>query len=121
MAIGEIQAHANGIAGLAIMTTTTPTTTPGARRRRRSTALAEGREKMIEGVGGLLVTCGNAEGIVKIWDYTHVEDGSGSCGRYVGVQQLSTECRHVSSRCGRKGGGGDVLGGLVHIYIRDTT
>lgn len=87
MAVGEIQAHANGIAGLAIMTTTSSsTTTTGARRGRRSTVLDEEGEETVEDMedaGGLLVTCGDAEGVVKIWDYTHVEDGSGSCGRYV--------------------------------------
>lgn len=31
-------------------------------------------------VGGLLVTCGKVESVVKIWDYTHV-DGNGACGR----------------------------------------
>lgn len=71
MALGEIQAHANGIAGLAIMNT-------GAGDGSAVLA-AEGGQG--EDVGGLLVTCGNAEGVVKIWDYTHVED-NGSCGRY---------------------------------------
>lgn len=74
--VGKIQAHANGIAGLAIMTTDAG----GARRSRTALAYEEGGEQG-EGVGGLLVTCGNAEGVVKIWDYTHVED-DGGCGRY---------------------------------------
>lgn len=81
MAVGEIQAHANGIAGLAIMMTT------GARHSsssRTAPCSAEEGNQEEEGVGGLLVTCGNAEGVVKIWDYTHVED-DGSCGRYVCV------------------------------------
>ena len=82
MAVGEIKAHANGIAGLAMMTTTN-TNTVGARHDRLSSTalLAEEEERGEGGVGGLLVTCGNAEGVVKIWDYTHVEDGHGSCGR----------------------------------------
>lgn len=78
MALGHIQAHANGIAGLAIMATATGSV----RRSRRSSAVLaeEGGALELEDVGGLLVTCSNAEGVVKIWDYTHVED-DGSCGR----------------------------------------
>eukprot|EP00752_Nemacystus_decipiens_P009558 g8538.t1 len=87
MAVGFIKAHANGIAGLAIMTTTTPPSAAGARHSRRSDSYALGEDEGEQGqdtdVGGLLVTCGNAEGIVKIWDYTHVEDGNGGCGRLV--------------------------------------
>ncbi len=69
MTVGVIKAHPSGIADLAIM----------ANARDSCASLAPNGEQG-EDVGGLLVTCGSGEGIVKIWDYTHVEE-DGRCGR----------------------------------------
>lgn len=68
-ALGVIKAHPNGVAGMAIM----------ASSRKSCANFVEGREKG-EDAGGFLVTCGNTEGVVRIWDYTRVCDGS-TCGR----------------------------------------
>lgn len=68
-AVGVIKAHPDGVTGMTIM----------ASARNSCSKFVEGREKEEEAVG-FLATCGNTEGVVKVWDYTHVEDGS-TCGR----------------------------------------
>lgn len=69
MMVGAFKAHPNGVSGMAVMTN---------ERNSRADVVYAGRES--QEAGGLIATCGNAEGIVKIWDYTHVED-DGTCGR----------------------------------------
>eukprot|EP00903_Cladosiphon_okamuranus_P006728 g6565.t1 len=105
MTVGHIQAHADRIAGLAIMATGSPR-----QRRRSSTVLAKGEEEALEleDVGGLLVTCGDAEGVVKIWDYTHVKD-DGSCGRLVTEVRPHDESLFSCIACTQDARGGALL------------
>ncbi|CAN0464501.1 unnamed protein product [Ectocarpus sp. 12 AP-2014] len=71
MMVGAFKAHPNGVSGMAVMTS---------ERNCRADVVYAGRES--HEAGGLIATCGKAEGIVKIWDYTHVED-DGTCGRLI--------------------------------------
>lgn len=66
--VGAFKAHPNGVSGMAVMTS----------ERNSHNVVCTGREA--QEAGGLIATCGKAEGLVKIWDYTHVEDDS-TCGR----------------------------------------
>lgn len=70
VAVGAFKAHPNGVAGMTVMTS----------GHENSAILAAGKYVEDE-MGGVLVTCGKAEGVVKIWDYTHV-DADGTYGRY---------------------------------------
>lgn len=77
MSIGKFEAHPHGVAGMTIMTLSATKYASIALN-----LLQESAGDLENGdVVGLLVTCGKAEGLVKIWDYTHVEE-DGSCGRY---------------------------------------
>ncbi|CAN0036900.1 unnamed protein product [Ectocarpus sp. 12 AP-2014] len=69
--VGAFKAHPNGVSDMAVMTS---------ERNSRADVVHAGRES--QEAGGLIATCGKAEGIVKIWDYTHVED-DGICGRLI--------------------------------------
>ncbi|CAM9120840.1 unnamed protein product, partial [Scytosiphon promiscuus] len=76
VAVGVFQAHKNGVADMAVMAVMTDTT-------------SECEESAIWAAGiygdemeGMLITCGKTEGVVKIWDYTHVGE-DGTCGRLI--------------------------------------
>ena len=90
MSVGVFQAHPSGVGGMTIMKGSAPIA-PAA-------TVAEGPPREagdgggVQEVGGLLVTCGKTEGVVKIWDYTHVED-DGACGRF-GHNNGSTCCSY---------------------------
>ncbi|CAM9561047.1 unnamed protein product, partial [Hapterophycus canaliculatus] len=67
LAVGAFQAHTNGVAGMTIMTS-----------EFENSAFVAGERHVGDEIGGMLVTFGKAEGVVKIWDYTWVDE----CGTY---------------------------------------
>lgn len=83
-AVGTFKAHPNGVAGMTIMTS---------EYENNSVLDAEG--SLGEEMGGMLVTCGKVEGVVKIWDYTHVGEDStyGRYGRGSSVSRSICFCR----------------------------
>lgn len=79
MSVGAFEAHPKGVAGMAVMYSTTEACSAVSTDSPPETSSGV-QEGGVGQVGGLLVTCGKEEGMVKIWDYTHVGEG-GSCGR----------------------------------------
>lgn len=107
MSLGVVQAHPNGVAGMAIMSGSSsnsgasigPAVAAVAEHLSHDEGVAPPYDEAdgpshdleaggggVQEVGGMLVTCGKTEGTVKIWDYTSVgEDGSwGRCGFFTG-------------------------------------
>lgn len=79
MSLGVFAGHPGGVASMAIVADRL--TTHSSVIAAPSHELEYGLARDTGDAGGLLVTCGKVEGIVKIWDYTYVGEG-GVCGRY---------------------------------------
>lgn len=94
--MGVFAAHLGGVASMAIAANRHTMHSSGIAAP--SHALEHDLARDAGDVGGLLVTCGKAEGIAKIWDYTYVGEG-GIYGRYAALTRCTeTVTDMLSSR-----------------------
>lgn len=79
--LGVLQAHARGVADIAITREKENVNCAKSDMEPSASEVAKSTPNLSAvNAGGLMITCGKAEGLVKIWNYTCVGI-NGSCGR----------------------------------------